>query len=784
MMTTTRYRHPGDLLRLICFTVPLIVALAVIGVAADRLLGTSATYVTGVPPRTAAGRLLVGVVQLLVLVAVVAVPITVLRRRRFRLFATLLGAAVSAGLLMWVLDIVVDRSPPSKLSSNLAGEGWLGSVSFPNPPFLAGGVAAAVTLTRWLSPAWRRATWIGLALVAAARLVAGTILPMWLIIAFIVGAAVGTGVLLAFGTPDRRPGPTEVLGALVHAGYPAVHVEVAPRHGKGARGFVVETVDGAGAFVKILGQDQRDADLLYRGYRFMRLRDVGDVRPAASLKQAVEHQALAGMMAERAGVHAPRVHRVLEAPDGSVMLIMELVDGVTLEEVAEKDLTDELVAELWREVDRLHCAHIAHRSLRTANIMFRAGARPWIVDYSFSELSASERAMDLDVAELLASLAVRIGPDRAVACAVATLGTDAVAPAVPLLQPLALSASTRRAVAATDKVLTRTRESAAAATGRAADELAPLQRVRGRTLLMIALGAGAFYFILPQLAQVGDSWRAFQSADWSWLPLVVVMSCLTYVAGAVGMCGTVPYRLPLGPTVTTQFASSFVNRVSPANVGGMALNARFLQKCGADPPTAVAAVGLNSAVGGITHILLIVVFFVWAGSDLGRAFALPSSSKILVVIAVLAALAGLVVLTSWGRRKVLRPLGNAIRSAGTNFARVATSPVKVTMLFGGSAGVTLAYAGALIGAVNAFEGGISVAQIGAVYLGASALAAATPTPGGLGAIEAALVAGLTGVGMASGPAVSAVLTYRLVTYWLPILPGWLSWMWLQRKEYL
>ena len=106
------------------------------------------------------------------------------------------------------------------------------------------------------------------------------------------------------------------------------------------------------------------------------------------------------------------------------------------------------------------------------------------------------------------------------------------------------------------------------------------------------------------------------------------------------------------------------------------------------------------------------------------------------------------------------------------------------MLFGGSAGVTLAYIAALVMAVNAFDGGIPLAKVGAVYLAASALAAATPTPGNLGAIEAALVAGLTGVGMPSGPAVSAVLTYRLATYWLPILPGWLAWWYLQRKEYL
>ena len=71
-----------------------------------------------------------------------------------------------------------------------------------------------------------------------------------------------------------------------------------------------------------------------------------------------------------------------------------------------------------------------------------------------------------------------------------------------------------------------------------------------------------------------------------------------------------------------------------------------------------------------------------------------------------------------------------------------------------------------------------------MYIGAAAIAAAAPTPGGLGAIEAALVAGLTGVGMQGGPAVSAVLLYRLATYWLPVAPGWLSWRALLRRDYV
>jgi undecaprenyl-diphosphatase len=262
------------------------------------------------------------------------------------------------------------------------------------------------------------------------------------------------------------------------------------------------------------------------------------------------------------------------------------------------------------------------------------------------------------------------------------------------------------------------------------------------------------------------------------------MSAMTYVAGNLSIMGTVSRRLPFGPTLLIQSASSFVNRVTPANVGGMALNVRYLQKSGLDSPTAVSAVGLNSFVGGIMHIVLIVVFFAWSGAALTKAFKLPSGSKLLLILAVLAAVLGVVLATRWGRRMVWSRLVRAIQRSLANLRQVAASPVKLALLFGGSILVTLAYVAALGASIQAFGGGVSVAQIGAVYLAASALAAAAPTPGGLGAIEAALVAGLTGVGMRPAAAVSAVLTYRLATYWLPVLPGWLSWHILQRRQYI
>jgi undecaprenyl-diphosphatase len=66
----------------------------------------------------------------------------------------------------------------------------------------------------------------------------------------------------------------------------------------------------------------------------------------------------------------------------------------------------------------------------------------------------------------------------------------------------------------------------------------------------------------------------------------------------------------------------------------------------------------------------------------------------------------------------------------------------------------------------------------------AAIAAASPTPGGVGAFEAVLTAGLTGIGISSGAAVSAVITYRLATYWLPVVPGWFSFRLLQRMDYV
>jgi glycosyltransferase 2 family protein len=773
-----RYRQPGDVIRLIAAG-SVLAAAAAVAALLPALLRPAA--ITAVGPATPAGRLVTGLAQVTIAAAGLVLLTAALRYRRFRVLVTVAGGFAAAAALLAGITYLTGPGD----SAVLRHGSWLTAAGCTSPALLAGLAAVAVAAVPWLSRPWRKVAWAVLLLIGAARLVTGGVLPVQLVLALAAGVTVGAGLLVAFGVPDRRMGPAGVAAALGAGGVPVSQVTGPLNAAKGSRPFKAVTGGGSGLFVKVFGSDQRDADLLYRAWRAIRLRGVGDSRPAASLFKAVEHEALLAVMAERAGVAVPHISQVIKAQNGSVLLTMELVAGQSLDEVPADRITDQLARSVWREVGVLHQGGIAHRSLHGTNIMISQDGSPRLVDFSFAELAATRRQQAIDVAELLTWLAGRIGPGRAVATAAAVIGSDGVAAAVPLLQPLALSAGTRRAIKGKDGLLKNTRAAAAEASGGTADDdLARLQRVRPRTLLAIAALAGAFYFLLPQIAQVSSSWHALLHTNWAWLPVIIGLSALTYLASAIALIGSVPGPVPFGPAVLAQGASSFINRVSPANVGGMALNARFLHKTGTPAPASAAAVGVNALAGAIIHAALIVVFFALAGHDLTKAFKLPSGSKILLTLAVITAVIGVILATRPGRRWTRRQLIPGARSAAASLRQAAASPVKLSLLTGGSALITLAYIAGLAASVQAFGGGPGLAVLGAVYLAAAALAAAAPTPGGLGAIEAALVAGLTAAGMQPGPAVSAVLLYRLATYWLPVLPGWLCWRSLQHQGYV
>jgi undecaprenyl-diphosphatase len=773
------FRHPGDVLDVVLSAAALLVLIAFIHVSTGTSAGVRADLAhaaTSVP--RAARELLLAVVQVATLLVPVAVVAGLVVKGRWRRLTIVVGAALTAAGTLAALDAALDLS--SSVPGSLAAHGWVVSTRFPSLVYIAALVAAGTAGKPWLTPRWRRAVDRGLLALVVVLAVAGTAGIPELLVSVATGALIGSLVLVAVGAPNRRAAPATVAAALSRAGLDVTTLSLERAEGGRSQLYRARTGDGERQFVKVYGRDSRDADLLYRWYRTLLLRDSADDHPS-TLEDEVEHEALLLMLAHRSGAACPDLRGLTKLADGSVVLAMDDVGGRPLDQIDPDSIDDGLLDAVWHEVVLLHRSGLAHRSLRAANVLVPSSG-PVIIDLGFGQTSSTPRLLSIDYAELLASLTALVGVERAVASADRALESSQLAAAMPYLQPLALSAATRRQVSKAE--LGSVRAAIAEATGEEPRPLERLVRVRAKTLVTIALLTGAFYVLLPQLAHVNDSFRALGSANWAWLVAVVAMSAFTYVFSAIGLSGGVRERLPMGPTVQAGLASSFVNRVTPANVGGMALNVRYMQKAGVGPAEAVTGMGLNVLAGGVVHAVLLVVFFAWAKQSGASAFQVPSSSKLLVALVVVLAVVGVALATRRGRRLIRTRVVHVVKTSLGSIVELGRSPGRLLALVGGSLGVTLAYTAALSCSVAAVGGGASFAQVGAVYLGSSVLAAAAPTPGGLGALEAALVAGFTGIGMDPGVAVAAVLSYRLATYWLPVLPGWLAFRRLDRRGYI
>jgi undecaprenyl-diphosphatase len=159
----------------------------------------------------------------------------------------------------------------------------------------------------------------------------------------------------------------------------------------------------------------------------------------------------------------------------------------------------------------------------------------------------------------------------------------------------------------------------------------------------------------------------------------------------------------------------------------------------------------------------------------------PDVETAAVVVTSLILVSGLIMILPVGRKLLTKYLVPALRAGTSAIVAIAKTPTKLLALFAGSVVITMSYTIAMIASLNAFDADVGAATAAVVYLAGAAVANAAPTPGGVGATEAALIAGYTVVGVDPSTAFAAVLLFRLMTFWLPILPGWLALVWLNRS---
>lgn len=859
-----RVHRPSDLMRLVGGVLAVVVLLAIAAFAHGTTSGLEQDINKGTGQ---APDLLIKIAGLASSIAILLVPVAfaierLIKRDGLRIADGVLAAVLAHGVTL-ATDLWVARAAPDSIQDALTqpSPGDIHALTDPVHGYLAPVIAYMTAVGMSRRPRWRAVLWVVLLLDAFSMLVTGYTTPFSIILTVLIGWTVAYGTLYAVGSPNVRPTGRTLMAGLRTVGFRPVTAsreEAADTAEGGDRGrrYFVTLEDGAPLDVTVVDREQQAQGFFYRAWRNLALRGFATRRSLQSLRQALEQEALLAYAAIAAGANAPKLIATSELGPDAVMLVYEHTGGRSLDSLADDEITDELLRDTWRQVKALQSRRIAHRRLVGDAILVDRSGTVILTDLRGGEIAAGDLLLRMDVSQLLVTLGLRVGAERAVTSALNVLGPDAVADCLPMLQPIALSRSTRatlrrlareRAEREREAVLEASRQSRPArahdadesgpvtldkadrtdkadradkkavraeqrAEKRAIDEAldeareedllsqirqevlrirpqapvepARLERVRPRTLISLIAGAIGAYFLLTQLTHI-EFGPLISNAEWGWVAAAVLFSALSYVAAAMALLGFVPERVPFPRTVAAQVAGSFVKIVAPAAVGGVALNTRFLQRAGVRPGLAVASVGASQLFGLGCHILMLLAFGYLTGTE-----KTPSLSPSRTVIGGLLTVAVLVlVVTSvpFLRKFVVTRVRSLFAGVVPRMLDVLQRPQKLITGIGGMLLLTACFVMCLDASIRAFgdeSTSVSLAGVAVVFLAGNALGSAAPTPGGVGAVEATLTVGLIAVGLPKEVAAPAVLLFRLLTLWLPVLPGWLAFNHLTRKAAL
>ncbi|MFF3712222.1 lysylphosphatidylglycerol synthase domain-containing protein [Streptomyces phaeochromogenes] len=850
-----RVHRPSDLMRLLVGVLAIALLLAIAAFAHGTTSGLAQDINKGTDE---APDLLIKIAGLASSIAILLVPVAfaierLIKRDGLRIADGVLAAVLAHGVTL-ATDLWVAKAAPDSIQKALTqpSPGDIHALTDPVHGYLAPVIAYMTAVGMSRRPRWRAVLWVVLMLDAFSMLVTGYTTPFSIILTVLIGWSVAYGTLYAVGSPNVRPTGRTLMAGLRHVGFHPVSAarDETPEALDGDRGrrYFVTLQDGPPLDVTVVDREQQAQGFFYRVWRRLTLRGITTRRSLQSLRQALEQEALLAYAAIAAGANAPKLIATSELGPDAVMLVYEHTGGRTLDSLPDEDITDDLLRDTWHQVQALQSRRIAHRRLAGDAILVDRSGTVILTDLRNGEIAAGELLLRMDVAQLVTTLGLRVGAERAVASAVGVLGPDAVADCLPMLQPIALTRSHRatlrklarerserereavleasrqaklaraeehehtpeatrpvlekpdkkavraeqraekRAIddaleeAREEDLLTQIRHQVLLIRPQAPVEPARLERIRPRTLISFIAGAFGAYFLLTQLTHI-EFGTLFDEAEWGWVAAAVLFSMLSYFAAAMSLLGFVPERVPFMRTVAAQVAGSFVKIVAPAAVGGVALNTRFLQRAGVRPGLAVASVGASQLFGLGCHILMLLSFGYLTGTE-----KTPSLSPSRTVIAGLLTVAVLVlVVTSvpFLRKFVVTRVRSLFAGVVPRMLDVLQRPQKLLTGIGGMLLLTACFVMCLDASVRAFgtEGmpSLSIASVAVVFLAGNALGSAAPTPGGVGAVEATLTVGLIAVGLPSEVAAPAVLLYRLLTLWLPVLPGWLFFNHLTRK---
>jgi glycosyltransferase 2 family protein len=619
-------------------------------------------------------------------------------------------------------------------------------------------------------------------------LAVGTLTPFAVVIVASGGLLVGWVARWLLGAASVLPGMAELTGWLAGHGVQASDLSVT---GPSRARLEGKLADGTRIRAHLSGRDTRGSGLARQLWALARLRPALAGHIALGSRAQVEQLALACYLAQQASVPSPAVRLLGEMPGETLVLVTTIPSAIPASPAGEPKASPARPAAeaasltgataLFAALRRLHDTGVAHRDVRAGNV-FMSGNRAGFRSLDAAEPGASELARRLDVVQALATLAATCGPADAVAALRAGYGPVDELALAAVVQPVALAPWGWRAARAANGSLNETRRQLLGDDAGTVPAAPRLERFRWRTVATAVALSVAAYLLIGEISGVNVLGTLGQ-ANPGWLAVAVLGSAATYLGAAIGIAAFIPQRLSIVRGFFVQLATAFVGVAMPPTVGHVAVNARYLHREKVDEGTIAAAVTVSQLVNIVTTVLLLIVLGVLTGSGLSK-FKIAPGADVLIGLAVIAAAVIAVLAVPLTRRKVTGAVWPHLRQIGPRLLEAVSHPLRLGIAVGANLLLTAAYALALIAALRSVGAHPAILAAVVVFLAGNAVGSATPTPGGLGGVEAVLAAGLTAIGIPAHEAIPAVLLFRMATFWLPIPFGWVSYVVLQRRGVL
>ena len=691
----------------------------------------------------------------------------------------------AAAVLTWGVCIVLGavlgpaagRPPASELSGLNAG--------YPVTQ-IAIAIAVAATALPYLSRPVHRLAWFLIAVAVLTAVSGGHALPVNAISSMAIGWGVAAGLHLAVGSPLGLPSASEVTAWIADLDVAVRDITRPPRQAWGVEQFTGRDPAGEPVELAVYGRDASDARVLAKLWRFAVYRDSGPTLILDRLQQ-VEHEAYLTLVAGRAGVVVPDVLAAGRfGPSNDAALVTRVPAGHALSEADGTRLTDGTMDEILLAVLRLRDARLAHGALGGDTIVV-SDRGICIRNFRRASASAPASRLDTDLAAALAALAVRAGAERTAAAAVRVLHADAARGALVHLQRSALDPGTVAALKDHKDLLPRLREGLAGGAGIEVPKLAEAKRVSWANLLFAVGSLIGIWAIIGVLSDAGDSLATIKSASWGWVALTFIFAQLPVVAEGWALLGAATGQLPFGRCVALETSNTFTALVG-GDVAVFAVRVRFFQRQGYEAEAAVSAGAIATTASWTVKSLLFLVAVPFAAGS----FHAPSDSggnkaAVWIVLAVILAVgiaAALIALVPRLRRLASRKVRPHLLNIWANVKAIATEPHKIVYVLGGSTLAQLLVILALGASLHAVGQHASIATLITVNTLAAIVGGAVPVPGGLGVVEAGLIAGLAAAGIPQDQAAAAVLIQRFFTAYLPPVWGWATLAWMRRREYV